>query len=248
MSDGAVVVHGGGQVAKCDQPRDEVLAVIAAAARDPNVDVAKMEALLGLKERIDAKAAEIEFNRAMTRMQPRLPRIKKNGKIDLGRGNPIAFAKWEDVDTIIRPILAEEGFTLSFSSTAVEKGVNMICTLAHAAGHSKSSEMLLPPDAGPGRNALQAIGSSRSYGKRYLTIDMLNIITEGADDDGRATGFLTTEQADKVRTMMDACEMDAESRKRFLVYADAQSVESIQKHRFDDVMEALRKKHAAKRA
>lgn len=245
MSKEIQVVNNSMEVAPAQQG-DQFLAVIAAAARDPQVDVAKMAALLELKERIDAKQAEIEFNQAMTRLQPRLPRVKKNGKIDLGRGNPIPFAKWEDVDFIIRPILAEQGFTLSFSSKPAPNGVLMVCTLSHAAGHSRSSEMLLPPDAGPGRNALQAIGSARSYGKRYLTLDILNIVTEGEDDDGNKAFPLTGDQVEKVRTLMDACEMDPASKRKFLEFAGASTIETIQRHRFNDVMEALRKKHRQK--
>lgn len=216
--------------------------IVADAARDPKVDVAKMGELLALQERVQAREAEMEFNRAMTRLQPKLPRIKKDGSIDLGRGKPIKFAKWEDIDAAIRPIITGEGLSLSFTSKPTDKGVLMTCTVSHILGHSKSSEMQLPPDAGPGRNALQAIGSSRSYGKRYLTCDMLNIITEGADDDGNKTGTLTDDQARKVNDMMNACELDAASTKKFLEFAGAEAVEGIQKYRFDDVMQSLRKK------
>ena len=48
--------------------------------------------------------------------------------------------------------------------------------------------MPLPPDVGPGRNALQAMGSTLSYAKRYLAEMLFNIVRENEDDDGQAGG------------------------------------------------------------
>lgn len=186
------------------RPAPTVLEIIAAVARDPHTDVAKLEQLLALQERIQVKDAEIAFNQAFARMQPQLPRIQKNGKIDLGRGKPMSFARYEDIDYAIRPVLTREGFTLSFTSEPTDKGVLMTAVLAHALGHSRSSKMALPPDAGPGRNALQAIGSSHSYGKRYLTAGILNLIM-GDDDDGNAAGWITEQQADSLLTLIQQC-------------------------------------------
>lgn len=224
---------------------DTLLQVIAAAARDPHVDVAKMSALLELKERVEARDAKAQFNAAFARMQKILPRVTKHGVIDLGKGK-IPFAKWEDIDTVIRPILANEGFALSFTAEPSEGRVRMTAHLRHAAGHEETSTMELPPDTGPGRNALQAIGSSHSYGKRYLACDMLNIILEGQDNDGSKAFPLKPEQLEQVENMVAACELKGDALRRFLQYADATSVETIQQHRFDDVMQALKRAHEKK--
>ena len=220
-----------------------IMEIIAAVAANPDADVAKMRELLALKLDVERRDAEIAFNQAMARLQPRLPRVKKNGSIDFGGGKPaMKFARWEDIDTAIRPLLTEEGFSLSFTGQPTPTGVIMTCTVSHILGHSKSSQMQLPPDTGPGRNALQAIGSAHSYGKRYLTLDMLNIITEGEDSDGGKAYPLTSEQLNNVRSMVDACELKGQPLKAFLTFAGAASVEMIQQHRYDDVMQALRKK------
>ena len=220
-----------------------IMEIISAVAANPEVDVAKMRELLALKLDVERRDAEIAFNQAMARLQPRLPRVKKNGAIDFGGGKPaMKFARWEDIDTAIRPRLTEEGFSLSFTAQPAPAGVLMTCTISHILGHSKSSQMQLPPDTGPGRNALQAIGSAHSYGKRYLTLDMLNIITEGEDSDGSKAYPLTAEQLNNVRSMVDACELKGQPLKSFLTFAGAATVEMIQQHRYEDVMQALRKK------
>lgn len=226
---------------------DDVLSVIAAAARDPQVDPAKLTALLQLKERVDARNAEVEFNRAFARLMIRMPRVKKNGTVSLrnkegqDKGS-IPFAKWEDVDRVVRPMLSEEGFALSFTCTPSVGCVEMTGILTHIQGHRITSTMQLPPDVGPGRNALQAIGSSHSYGKRYITLDLLNIVTEGADDDGNSAGCINGEQASIIEGMIMACQLDDAARAAFLHYAGADEVSLIQKYRFLDCMSMLRKR------
>ena len=102
--------------------------------------------------------------------------------------------------------------------------------------------MQLPPDAGPGRNGLQAIGSSRSYGKRYLACDILNLITEGADDNGNSVGFITDQQYDALLTLMAQCGMDqsVERKAAFLTYMKAKTLAEIQRRDFRKAEEALK--------
>lgn len=222
-----------------------VLEIIQAVASDPRMDVAKLEQLLNLQERMEARNAEMEFNRAMARLQPQLPRIGKHGKIDLGRGKPLTFAKYEDIDAAIRPLLTAEGFTLSFSSEPTDKGVLMTCTLSHSLGHSRSSRMQLPPDSGPGRNALQAIGSSHSYGKRYLVAGILNLVMEGVDDDGNnAEGFITEKECDTLMDMLAECGATGNPKVQsdFLKYMGAKTVGEIRKADYKKAFEACQAK------
>ena len=169
-----------------DAPPQSLLNIIAAAAQNPDVDVNKLTALLDLQERVLAREAEAEFNAALARLSADLPRVKKNGTVELGAGKgSYAFARWEDMDTILRPRMAAEGFTLSFDTHARDGGGGVVTgTLLHRYGHKRSSAISLPLDAGPGRNNLQAMGSTLSYGKRYTAEMLLNIVREGQDTDG----------------------------------------------------------------
>lgn len=225
-----LLTDGKNEVATVEERRPpSVLEIIAAAARDPEVDVAKLSALMDLQERHEARNAEMEFNKAFSAMQPMLPRIKKNGSINLGSGKPMSFAKWEDIDFVVRPILTDHGFTLSFTSEPTDKGVLMVAHLSHSLGHSRVSKMQLPPDTGPGRNALQAIGSTQSYGKRYLTAGILNLVFEGMDNDGNSAGFITQQQADSIRTLMAEIGMDKDpmATSKFLTLVNSKAVNEI---------------------
>ena len=74
--------------------------------------------------------------------------------------------------------------------------------LMHRAGHSMRTSMTLPFDTSGSKNAVQAIGSSVSYGKRYVISAMLNIATRKEDDNGYAAvpvAKITAMQAQSIR-------------------------------------------------
>ena len=48
--------------------------------------------------------------------------------------------------------------------------------------------MELPVDTTGSKNAVQAVGSSTAYGKRYVMEALLNLTSRGQDDDGKRGG------------------------------------------------------------
>ena len=162
-----------------------LMELIGAIARDPAVDVARIDALISLKERMEARDAEKEFNRDFAAAMLEMPRVTKRGVKDMGGKGQIPYATYEDVDAAIRPVEVKHGFARSFLTRPADKpGCVMVLRLTHRAGHSITSERYCRPDPGPGRNDTQAEGSGESYGRRYLTLAIWNIVTVGADDDG----------------------------------------------------------------
>src|SRR5690348_1373188 len=98
-------------------PATQMLDVIARAAADPRCDVQKMEALLRMQRELMADQARSDFNQDFAAMQPKLPRIPKRGVVDRGVGKgAFPYGKWEDIDEMIRPLLNEHGFSLSFTT------------------------------------------------------------------------------------------------------------------------------------
>lgn len=230
-------------------PSESFLAMIERAARDPQVDVTKLTALVELKERIDAKQAEIEFNQDYAAASLEMPHILKNGVIDMGAKGKIPFARYEDLDRAIRPIEAKYGFSRLFLTAPSERdGILMTVKLLHRSGHSQTSSRFMPPDPGPGRNNMQAIGSASSYAKRYLTLDVWNVVTDGQDDDANSTESLTADQVMHVYDMLNALELNTAGIKAFLKFAKSESVEQIQRHRYEEIMVRLKEKLAEKKA
>ncbi len=163
-----------------------LMEVISRAAADPNTDVDKLERLLGMYERITAQQAKAAFTAALAAMQPNLPVIAERGNTD-----KTSYAKWEDINDAIRPMLHEGGFALSFRVGRSEGAVSVTGVLSHEAGHSEETTLELPVDSSGSKNAVQAVGSSVSYGKRYTAMALLNITSrapDDKDDDGAMAG------------------------------------------------------------
>ncbi|MDI1301984.1 MAG: ERF family protein [bacterium] len=168
------------------QDQSAVLSIIQAAARDPNVDIDKMERLLQMHERMVAKNAEVEFANSLSQMQQELPVIRERGAIkNKNGGDQSTYALWEDINEEIKPVLARHGFSLSFRSDT-SQGITVIGVLTHRAGHKETTSILLPADNSGSKNTVQAIASSISYGKRYTAGCLLNFTSTGEDDDGQS--------------------------------------------------------------
>ncbi len=166
-----------------------LLEVISRAASDPNVDIDKMERLIAMQERVQDRRAEVSYHASLAEMQPELPIITENGGIKNKEGKvQSTYALWEDINEEIRPILAKYGFSLSFKGQRQNDQQITIGILAHREGHKETTEVSLPLDTSGSKNAVQAVGSSKSYGKRYAAFDLLNITTRGEDDDGAKAG------------------------------------------------------------
>ena len=172
-----------------------------------------------MQKEMIALRAEAAFNEAMAEMQPKLPVIARNGRIEIKEkgGNRVIqstkYALWEDINEAIVPILGAHGFSLTFKTGMTDDGrVKVTGELKHRDGHKEVTVMVLPHDSTGSKNAVQAIGSSTSYGKRYAAEALLNITSRGQDDDGvkgGAPGTITAEQLKKLEKLID--EVDGET-------------------------------------
>lgn len=164
------------------EPSASMLMMIERAARDPQVDIEKMERLMLMKERIDAQSAKELFDADMAVMQPKLPVIKERGKAIVQGQIRYTYALWEDVNDQIKPILSEHGFAITFR-TDCSNGIKVTGVLSHRGGHREQTDIILPSDTTGSKNAVQAVASTVSYGKRYTAGALLNLTTHGEDDD-----------------------------------------------------------------
>lgn len=170
-----------------------LMQVIAKAASDPAVDVEKMERLFAMQERVQAREAKIAYTEAKLAMRPDLPEITMKGRIVIRDKNDSSkiiqetpFARFEDIQEAIEPVLLAHGFDLEFKNGLSDEGkVRVTTILTHRDGHSESTYFDLPHDSSGSKNAVQAVGSSTSYAKRYGLLSILNIRVAGQDDDAQ---------------------------------------------------------------
>jgi hypothetical protein len=191
------------EVAVRDAPQQQsnadLMAVISRAAADPSVDISKMERLVALKMQLDHDERERLFSGALGRVQALIPPIGKHGRTDKA-----TYAKLEDIDRAIRPLYAAEGFSLTFNTDFQEGRVLMTAKLRHRDGHFEEKFLTLPVDTGAGRNAIQAVGSTVSYGRRHLTKMLFNIVETDEDDDGRGVPLkVSIEQAKYLEELLE---------------------------------------------
>jgi hypothetical protein len=136
-----------------------------------------------------------------------MPPVERDGMVDLGSKGKYPFTTYEQMDLILRPLLVKFGFSLQFWSSDAEKIDVVIIHGALAGwGWQRESVYPVPPDSGPGRNALQARGSSQTYAKRYIADLLCNIVRKGADNDGRGAvdAFIDAKQAKELTDLMKA--------------------------------------------
>lgn len=180
-----------------------IIRVIERAALNPEVNIDKMERLLQMQERVLDRQSLMAYSSAMAAMQTELPSIAERGK-----GNNGHYATLEDIVDTVRPILQRHGFAVSFRIQTQERGIQVTGVLMHRDGHREETSMLLPADVSGNKNAVQAFGSSTSYGKRYVLCALLNITTRGQDDDGHAAApikRITSFQAGQLRQLIVQC-------------------------------------------
>lgn len=166
------------------QPPAEV-SMFERLARDPSVPVEKLEKLIELQERILRHNAKAAFDAAFSKMQPAIPIIDERGRIEVRGQLRSTYAPLEDIHAVIKPILAAHGFALRHRTEWPKDGlIRIVGILSHEQGHSEESAFEAPMDRSEYRTDIQSMGSTVSYGRRYTTLDLLNIATRKADNDG----------------------------------------------------------------
>ncbi len=205
--------------------------------------------LFELLERAEKRQAEKDFIAAFARLK--FPPIAKSKK-----GHTSKYAAFDDIQEVIDPILAAEGFTLTYSSGAANaKGeIPTFGLLSHSGGHSQRGEIWLPSDGvatksgGMNMNALQAVGSSTSYGQRYVAKMMLNLRFVGSDDDGNATSQIRPDQVENIRNLIKEAGLDPAGETKFLETIGYKSISDIQKAAYHTAVSLLTAKRRQREA
>lgn len=171
---------------------DAMLSMVERAARDPSVDIDKLERMLQMQERILSKNAEMAFNSAMRETKLAMPHVLRDSENSHTRSR---YAKLETISKAVDPVINGNGFTLSFGTdqSSLPGHYGVTCEVAHVAGFTKMFRADIPSDAAgakgaSNKNMTQAFGSTMTYGRRYLKSMIFDIQVTNEDDDGHAAG------------------------------------------------------------
>lgn len=222
-----------------------IFSMIERASRDPAVDIDKLERLMQMSERVTARNAKSAYFAALSEMQEHLPVIGERGEIKIGSGKPQTYALWEDINEAIKPALSSYGFALSFRTGREADRIVVTGILSHREGHTEETTMHLPLDASGSKNAVQAVGSSTSYGKRYTAGALLNLTSrarEDRDDDGASAGQGETITEDQAIELRELAESVGANIQKFAAFLKVPSISDLPAARFGAAMQALRQK------
>lgn len=224
-----------------------VLHLMERMAKNKEVDTTKLAQIREFGQAILDDQRRAAFDQAFAEMQVKLPTITARGTIEIrAKGSSgerdgrvlqsTKYAKWEDINEVIKPILHEHGFGLRFVTGLADDGRVKVTGILSGHGHREESVFILPHDSTGSKNAVQAIGSSTSYGKRYAASALLNLTTRGEDDD--ASSFIDQDDRPKVSTqqieaLIDLCEAKGCPRPKFLKHIGVESFKDIPAADFD---------------
>jgi len=220
-----------------------MLQAVGMLAMDPNTDVEKIERLMAIQERLQAKENEGRFNSIMAEVQAGIKTAIRNQHNDQTRSN---YADLSSVLKSTKAAYTAAGMALSFNTEATEDPtiVRLVCHVT-AAGHSRAYRYDSPlTDKGiagkPMMTTAHARGSAISYGRRYMTQMIFNLDTAD-DNDGNAADieWITSEQAADLQSL--AKEVNANI-PLFLKYMQAQSMDRIQSCDYKRAVAALESK------
>jgi hypothetical protein len=227
------------------QTDDPLISMIERAARDPSVDIDKMERLVAMQERSQARVSEQEFNDAMTKAQGDMRRVAVDS---INPQTKSKYASYAALDKAMRPIYTQHGFALSFGTEAgaPPEYIRVTCHVSNC-GHTRKYQVDMPADGkgakgGDVMTKTHAVGSAMSYGQRYL-LKMIFNIAIGQDDDGNAAGGepISAEQAEAIKLLIVEVGADI---KRFLKFMGAERVEDINARDYQRAVSALESKRA----
>ena len=190
------------------QPPSEsaaLISMIERAASDPNVDIDKMERLFQMHERIQERRAVEAYNASMAAAQSDMQAVVRNQE------NTHTKSKYADLHAIADkalPAIHKHGFGLSFSEcSATKEGcISIFCRASHSGGHAETYVFNVPiDDTGAkgtvNKTAVQAYGSTMTYGRRYATCGVFNIQVK--DPDGNTpTEFITDDQSEHLKALL----------------------------------------------
>lgn len=230
-------------------PADPMVSMIERIATDPNADLAKLEKMMEMKERHEASQAKAAFASAFAQASAKFPTIPLNGK---GHNNK-PYATLKDITAKTRPVLSEHGLALTFAIETGEKAVVVTAKLMHKDGHSESTSISLPADNSGSKNAVQAVGSTQTYGQRYTAQAILGLsLGDDTEDDGRgssAPNTVTAEQFVALRDKLEEVGMDPLKFHAAFGHRNPQAADlhEFPADRFDEAMTRLAKFAAAKK-
>ena len=231
-----------------------MLAMIERVARDPSIEISRLERLMDMRRQMEQDAAKRAFIAAKADAKAEIPPIRKNRHVGFeSKGGGAATDYWhEDLAEIARtidPILTKHGLDYSWKTEQAPGKITVHCILKHRDGHEETATLSGPEDDSGKKNGIQRIVSAKTYLERATLKSVMGLSSSREDDDGRGgddqgakndmSFWMTDEQLDTLRRTI--VEVGADIPK-FLKYYKIERVDDLPAEKYDSAIATLRAK------
>lgn len=234
------------EVSTLPETQEEATSLVRLAI-DKGVDVAVLERIVALQERISDRNARMSFVQAMAKFQAEVGPVPKTHAITVDRNGTkqvrSRFAPLHVIAEHIREPLARNGLSYSWDSTVTAEMVEIRCTLRHIDGHQETASFTckVADASAPGMSGVQVGGSARTYGERYSLVQALGLTTADEDTDGEEEpgAPVSEEQFNELAKLANEVKADL---KKFCEFLGVESLREIPAARFGEAKNALEAK------
>jgi ribosomal protein S5 len=196
------------QVQSVQPEGSALISMIERAARDPSVDIDKMERLFQMHERVEAKQREAAFNTAMAAAQEELRPVARKLRNSQTNSN---YADLAAISEAADPVIHKHGFGVIASefTSAIPQHIGVRLKVTHSAGHSEAYYFNIPLDGtglkgNANKTATHAYASTITYGRRYAKCAVFDIATKNDTDGNQPTGSITPDQTEELAKLITA--------------------------------------------
>lgn len=221
---------------------------LIAMAKDPTFDVEKLRMLMDMNKEVKDDQKRAEFAAAFVEMKPHLPKVLK---LHSNTQTKSKYAKLEDINSQIDPILEQYGFATATKVTNQnDQSVTVEAELWHKNGHVERTSVTMPLDTkGPGgtvnKTGPHATSSSITYAKRVSICALLNISTGDDKDgnrdkgDGKDVQYISDDQIEALELYIHQTETD---KAKFLLAYNANLISELTVQQYEDGLLKLKRK------
>ena len=223
-----------------------LMAVLSSPERLAELDVDKLERLAELHIQMQDRDAKRAYAEAFNAVQGEMIPVVKRG---LNKHQGSVYARHHDIDRMLQPLIAKHGFSLSFSTEDTESKdlIRYVLVVRHKAGHSERHYMELPRDDTGKKASMHQIGSSNTYGKRYLKVSVFDVDLSDDDDGNAGAGIgpsaetITAQEAADIESLIDESGAD---KGRFLKFFGCDKVSDLPASRRREAIAKLEQRRA----
>jgi len=176
-------------------------------------DVATMERLWALNEKVEAANSKKSYDFAMAKFKANPPQITKDKHVEFGN-TAYDHASLGNVNEKIIARMGEYELSHKWDVKQSDK-ITVTCVITHSQGHSESVSLEASADTSGSIKGIQALASTISYLQRYTLLAATGLATSDMDDDGRGAEAplvppITEAQANKVYALLSDNGLDKE--------------------------------------